>query len=466
MEGRATARCAALLCALASCGLLAPAVAAGAEPAGVAVSISEQAVIAPPGVAGWRSTAPGRIPFDVRVSGERPGGQVTVHVDRLAGDSFLAGEDAERAIGPYEPDRERRTSTSSRFADGFEVGDQGGFFRIRASYAEGGAELASDEVRVAAAPCELLLPGLVEAGGTCTEGTGLPSEEELDLPPPESGPSELPGVNDRSRRFAPFPECDRSSYGQESGRCESFNLADGPPYRGMLVIPASGGWVSSPEHVDIAVDAGIGERLAEAGWLTSTVELSPGGDEGVESLTQWFDFYRGVFDVVPGFGEDFPVCIWGGSSGGNLALLVGAFSDDVDCIITEAAPTDLEALSDACDANPGGGFCNALYLALAAFGEEGLADASPVNYGPSFFEMPMLLGHIVGDPLVPVEQAQAFADGQERADYYILNRPGPDDPACVSDCYFAHAFGAVSERSLREWRTLEATLLAPEFPDF
>lgn len=222
----------------------------------------------------------------------------------------------------------------------------------------------------------------------------------------------------------------------------------------MLVL-ASGGWTSGPDMMALISSMGVPQHWNDLGWKTRLVELRDGKD-GLDDAVAWFDLTR---SQTPG-----PVCVWGGSSGGNLALLLGS-RRPVDCVVTEAAPTRLATITDA----------NSLFahtLIESTFAPADLPAFSPADLP---VRVPVLMGYFTDDLVVPYEQGPLFDASHPDAKVVTL-RPATDlDPRCDSvlrganQCSFiTHAEPGGKEiaiSTMLTWRACEALLpSAPSNP--
>lgn len=148
--------------------------------------------------------------------------------------------------------------------------------------------------------------------------------------------------------------------------------------RGVVLLIHGGGWfVVGPAAV-----AGMrptARSLAAAGMIVVSVTSAAGCGSWLEDLT-WF------YDEIAHRWPSLPVCAYGASAGGHLALL--ASQRDVDCVVSMAGPTDLT--SDETVAN----------YATAAFGEDALSSMSPL-FVADRISAQVLLAIADGDPLVP-----------------------------------------------------------------
>jgi acetyl esterase/lipase len=115
----------------------------------------------------------------------------------------------------------------------------------------------------------------------------------------------------------------------------------------------------------------------------------PKGGAAVGSVLRSYDKVRARY---PGL----PVCLYGESAGGHLALLVAAARPDVACVETAGAPTDLEAI----DPSLGPQAAHADRNARAAFPD--LRAASPARLA---IRAPLLVAHLRTDPVIGVAHA-------------------------------------------------------------
>lgn len=126
-----------------------------------------------------------------------------------------------------------------------------------------------------------------------------------------------------------------------------FGFPTGTP-KGILIVPGGGGWASNKAIVDW-VHSQV-EGYVTAGFTVFTVEHtnrtingSPGfGPAGGVNIAQWYDYIRYLADIGYG-GPGMRICMYGKSSGGHFALMTGIVRPGLHCVITEGAPTNLNA---------------------------------------------------------------------------------------------------------------------------
>src|SRR4029079_12475459 len=100
-----------------------------------------------------------------------------------------------------------------------------------------------------------------------------------------------------------------------------------------------------------------------------------------------------------------PVCLVGASAGGNLALTAAEGPPDPDCVVAEAAPTDLVDIAS----QPvyDGSTTGPAYIhdtAAQALGEPNLNAFSPL-FGADRIGARVLFAQAEQDPLIPQQQA-------------------------------------------------------------
>lgn len=138
---------------------------------------------------------------------------------------------------------------------------------------------------------------------------------------------------------------------------------DGVQPRGVVLLVHGGGWVG-PKPELTAAQRPAAAALRRAGYATVIVDYRS-GRRGLQDLLLRFDQTRRAFLGLP-------VCLFGQSAGGHLALLVAARRTDVACVVSQAGPTDLAALRTQARGVP------SYRWAVDAFGRDALDRFSPV----------------------------------------------------------------------------------------
>jgi acetyl esterase/lipase len=178
-------------------------------------------------------------------------------------------------------------------------------------------------------------------------------------------------------------------------------LAPDGPARGVVIGIHGGAWYGVGRTLSMTVREDL-ERWRRHGWHGVIVDYPKGG-AAVESLLRAYDRVRARY---PGL----PVCLYGESAGGHLALLVAAARPDVACVETAGAPTDLERIDPA----RGPRAAHADRNARMAFPD--LRAASPARMS---IRAPVLVTHLRPDPVIGV--AHAF---RVRASRRVVLEPG------------------------------------------
>lgn len=174
----------------------------------------------------------------------------------------------------------------------------------------------------------------------------------------------------------------------------SVNATSAKPPKGVVLIVHGGGWKETSD-ADIALMRPVAKAFNDAGWSTR-IQAQHGG------LQSYADVINGVASLKKSYGST-PLCIYGESSGGHLALLTAAaMGDHVRCVIAEAAPTWLNAPGDT------GGHQYVRGLAISAFTESALGVFSPLTYAAQT-RAQILMVSAENDPLIAPWQAQMYA---------------------------------------------------------
>jgi acetyl esterase/lipase len=156
--------------------------------------------------------------------------------------------------------------------------------------------------------------------------------------------------------------------------------------RGTLLVLHGGYWLlSGPESFSHA--RAFADFARTRGWRAGFVDFppGPGGLDGVIA----------AYDALRRSEPDVPICIYGESSGGTLALLLAQRRPSGSCVIAAAAPTDLTDTT--------GSDGSVRRLATIAFGRDALPDFSPATSHRSI-HVPTLAGYASSDRVVPPHQ--------------------------------------------------------------
>lgn len=114
-------------------------------------------------------------------------------------------------------------------------------------------------------------------------------------------------------------------------------LVGAPPQpRGTVVLVHQGGWAGPNAKLQEQLDAFPGAALRARGLRTVSVDYA----RGKAGLADVLAAARAARRHGPG-----PVCLYGESAGGTLALLAAARDPHVACVLTLGAPTDFATWS-------------------------------------------------------------------------------------------------------------------------
>lgn len=224
---------------------------------------------------------------------------------------------------------------------------------------------------------------------------------------------------------------------------------------GYVLVVHGGGW---QEHGPGKVEELRPEAAAwrERGWATLNVTYRP----CAQSVGDVFTFYRLLRASV---GPDVLVCATGRSAGAHLVLLLAMFFPDLDCAIAQAGPIDLvDLLDEGASPRQVAGARRVYELAAGAFGIGPSLDlASPRTWVADLGPTRILLATATDDPLIPLDQARAFAAAvgaaSPGADVRVVELPAP--PPGADTVPFVH--GTITEATLADYRSAEDALVAP-----
>ena len=182
---------------------------------------------------------------------------------------------------------------------------------------------------------------------------------------------------------------------------------DGQPPRAVIMLIHGGGW-SGTDRTQLARAAQLGKRLQSLGYATMAVDYGA----GAQGLTDVEGFYA---EARRRAGPDTPLCAFGESAGGNLALLLAEREPGLDCVVAHVAPTDLPALVRESASSTAS-------IATNAFGRDELARFSPALH-PGSTDADVFLLYSENDPVVPPEQGELMERALARSTLEVL-RPG------------------------------------------
>jgi dienelactone hydrolase len=175
--------------------------------------------------------------------------------------------------------------------------------------------------------------------------------------------------------------------------------------KALILLIHGGGWEGeNPQAFE--QEAALAPIFQKRGFATLTFDYRA-GEQGLADAER---FYRQARRKV---GPDVPVCAYGASAGGHVALMLAARNPDLACAVSLAGPTDLPALDD----EPGGQ--DSYDLAVQAFGRDALKRLSPVEHAKAIKARLMLVA-AQNDPLVPVAQARAMAKAKPGTQVIVL----------------------------------------------
>jgi len=106
------------------------------------------------------------------------------------------------------------------------------------------------------------------------------------------------------------------------------------PARGTMILVHAGGWAGHDGYAQSELLKDPGDLFLARGWRVVSIDY----DEGPAGLQDVLD--AAGAELARG-STDGPLCIYGESSGGHLALMAAARLRAIDCVIGVGTPTDL-----------------------------------------------------------------------------------------------------------------------------
>jgi BD-FAE len=220
------------------------------------------------------------------------------------------------------------------------------------------------------------------------------------------------------------------------------------PSKGVVLLIHGGAWVYTGVSQVQTLAPQVAQFLAD-GWTTVNTDYSPLAGSLPDVLA--------VYDAIrQNVGPAVPICVYGQSAGGTLALLL-AESRPVSCVIDAAGPTDLGSLENVA----GDYYADLLESA-------GIADAawSPGLQAAQRLTAPTLAEYANGDWLVPLTQGQELRQADPAHVSLVALDPGSEmfvhTPVVPSELAFVHAgenslLASVAGNGARAWSAPNST---------
>jgi acetyl esterase/lipase len=185
--------------------------------------------------------------------------------------------------------------------------------------------------------------------------------------------------------------------------------------RAVVLIFQGGGWAASTKETVRVASLGTEGYRAE-GFATYTAPLAAGAG-ALTSAKQAYARMR------KRYGSKVPICAFGTSSGGHVALMLAA-QRNIACVVANAAPTDLKPWLDE---SPGERAYTRRYFGSST---ASLRSWSPVTFAKRI-KARVLLQYAANDDDVPADQGRRFLKAHPKRTQLVVLDAG-DEP-------FAHS---------------------------
>jgi len=194
------------------------------------------------------------------------------------------------------------------------------------------------------------------------------------------------------------------------------------PARATMIMVHGGGWAGHDARAQQLLMQTPGKLLLRRGWRVVSIDYEAGA-EGLD------DLLRTVDSEIARKTSNGPLCIYGESAGGHLALLAAARRGrEIDCVIGLGTPADLVRYEPLAENG------SRLQRIVAAqvrkcFGTSAaeLAPRDPVSLAPSI-TADVLLMRSGDDAIIPASQSTRFAAAHPATKVVTLQPGDPTDP--------------------------------------
>jgi acetyl esterase/lipase len=178
-------------------------------------------------------------------------------------------------------------------------------------------------------------------------------------------------------------------------------VASPSPVRGTMIIVHGGGWTGPAPVSQKALMTTPGDTLTQRGWRIVSVDYRAGS--------------AGLQDVIDAVGSELVqptgglLCIYGESSGAQLALVAASRVPGVDCVVALGPPADFEAYQAEARASndPNRSIIADQMAAVWGSTPEERASTDPVKLAGAIAG-DVLIMRQADDPLIPIEQVESF----------------------------------------------------------
>ena len=191
--------------------------------------------------------------------------------------------------------------------------------------------------------------------------------------------------------------------------------------RGTMIMVHAGGWTGHDEYAQDLLMKQPGEQLLARGWRIVSLDY----EEGT----------AGLQDVLNATGSELarrtsggPVCLYGESAGGHLALVAASRLRAIDCVIALGAPTDLSQYQVEAAGSADGRLALVAYQMSRFFGTTDADNApwDPASLAPRI-QTDVLLFREDDDAIVSVQHNLNFAAGRPTTQSTNLAAGGAGD---------------------------------------
>jgi acetyl esterase/lipase len=224
------------------------------------------------------------------------------------------------------------------------------------------------------------------------------------------------------------------------------------PIRGTMIMVHAGGWAGHDEYAQDLLMQRPGQQLLARGWRIVSLDY----EEGT----------AGLQDVLNATGSELarrtsgaPVCLYGESAGGHLALVAASRLRAIDCVIALGPPTDLSLYQVEAAGSGDGRLALVAYQISRFFGTTDAENApwDPASLAPQI-QTDVLLFHEDDDAIVSPQHNLNFAADRSTTQSVHLAAGGNGDGfvhgtvSADGRAAYASAISAFTERAITSRR--------------